>query len=121
MLLGFVLASVFSASVVPMGLAPYWMHNPGTEVPGYFNLVPTGREMGPILASPLRALKVAKLRPTLQARTLTPHVSANRSFTDFVLAVRALRANPDRRAVPADALDPSRHKGNQRETQIGKF
>jgi hypothetical protein len=39
------LPSVCSLSIVPTGLVLNLMHNPGTEVPGYFHLVPTGREM----------------------------------------------------------------------------
>ena len=35
----------FSISVVPTGLILILMHNPGTEVPGYFPGVPTGRKM----------------------------------------------------------------------------
>jgi len=36
---------VFSLSIVPTGLFLSLMHNPGTEVPGYSHLVPTGRNM----------------------------------------------------------------------------
>ena len=36
---------MFSISFVPTGLVLSLMHNPGTEVPGYSHLVPTGRKM----------------------------------------------------------------------------
>jgi hypothetical protein len=35
---------VFSLSIVPTGLDRNLMQNPGTEVPGYFPGVPTGRK-----------------------------------------------------------------------------
>ena len=37
---------VVFASFVPTGLLPNLMPNPGTEVPGYFHGVPTGRRVG---------------------------------------------------------------------------
>ncbi|MGD0309395.1 MAG: hypothetical protein ABSC02_08900 [Acidobacteriota bacterium] len=36
---------MFSLSVVPPGLVHNPMPNPGTEVPGYSHIVPTGREV----------------------------------------------------------------------------
>src|ERR1019366_6082915 len=36
---------MFSISIVPTGLTLNLMHNPGTEVPGYFHFVPPGRKM----------------------------------------------------------------------------
>jgi hypothetical protein len=45
---------VFSISVVPTGLVLNLMHNPGTEVPGYFHLVPTGRTIAKLLLRPFR-------------------------------------------------------------------
>jgi hypothetical protein len=54
------LPSVISPSIVPMGLVLMPMHNPGTEVPGYFLLVPTGRKM-------------AKLQRTLQGPSTNCH------------------------------------------------
>ncbi len=35
----------FSTSIVPMGLVLVSLHYPGTEVPGYFPGVPTGRKI----------------------------------------------------------------------------
>ena len=39
------LTSVFTLSIVPMGLVLNVMHDPGTEVPGYFHFVPPGRKI----------------------------------------------------------------------------
>ena len=36
---------MFSKSVVPTGLVVNLVPYPGTEVPGYFHLVPTGLQM----------------------------------------------------------------------------
>ena len=46
--------SALSVSVVPTGLVPDTTYNPGTEVPGYSHLVPTGLLMAGFKESPFR-------------------------------------------------------------------
>jgi hypothetical protein len=43
---------VFFRSFVPTGLVLNLTPDPGTEVPGYFHLIPTGRKMAKLLAAP---------------------------------------------------------------------
>jgi hypothetical protein len=61
---------VISMSIVPTGLVLNRMPNPGTEVPGYFHLVPTGRKVPGYFPRVPMGRKMAKLQ-----RAFGPHKS----------------------------------------------
>jgi len=52
---------MFPVSAVPTGLVLNLMRNPGTEVPGYFHRIPTGRKIGDGYVRPVRKRKLRKV------------------------------------------------------------